>query len=98
MLTFFILILANFITLFEDSYFIPMLVVILCLFHVVLVGFVLVFSLIDQVRRKCDDRNDAVNKMFKMEDIMRVKNDYEKEEIERMEQREFGFSHVLALL
>lgn len=57
-LTFSLMILANFMTVELGGQFtIPLLLIAGCGLHAILVGFVLVDSLVDQIRRKCNDRS-----------------------------------------
>ena len=82
--TFSILIVGNYVTAnLGDGYFMPIIVVACCMLHVLLVGFVLVKSLIEQVKKKCNDRTAVVNKMFKIEEQLKAADNDEKEKIEK---------------
>jgi hypothetical protein len=66
--TFLILLLSNFLALeVGGPYTLPLMLLGLCSLHFLLVAFVLLASLIEQLRRKCNDRSEVVKRMFKVE-------------------------------
>lgn len=66
-----------------NEYILPLVLVALCGVHLLVTVLVIVRSLIDQIKRKCNDRSVIVKKMFRVEDQMNAKNNQEKEDIEK---------------
>ena len=72
MLTFCILIFSNFIPSGGESFIFPLVLIALCCLHCLFAGFVLIHSLIAQIKRKCSDRSEVVKRMFKVEEQLKA--------------------------
>jgi len=73
------MVLANFVSLdMAGQFTLPLLLVAVCGIHVLFVGFILIASMVEQIKRRCNDRTEIVKRMFRVDDQLRAADNKEK--------------------
>jgi hypothetical protein len=56
----------------------PLLLIAGCCLHFILVAFILIANMVEQIKRKCNDRSEILKRMFKVEDQLKASSNKEK--------------------